>query len=160
MTLTRNAANALAHDRIRVNGLNLGWSNTPGEHVTQKRWHDVPDDWLDGRRRETALRPADRARRGGPCDRVPRFVRVGLTTGNIVDFDETVVGTTSGQPGMWLLLGCERGAAARARERINRLTTRSSCGSVNAAPRSTIEEMRSSDARAFTSGVIPYLICV
>ena len=46
VTLTRNTANALLRDRIRVNGLNLGWSNTPGEHVTQKRWHDVPDDWL------------------------------------------------------------------------------------------------------------------
>src|SRR6185437_4092310 len=47
VTLTRNAANALLPDRIRVNGLNLGWMNSPGEHVTQKRWHDVPDDWLE-----------------------------------------------------------------------------------------------------------------
>src|SRR5262249_44559306 len=32
VTLTRNAANSLLRDRIRVNGLNLGWTNTPGEH--------------------------------------------------------------------------------------------------------------------------------
>ena len=30
-TLTKNAAFALMPWRIRVNGLNLGWMNTPGE---------------------------------------------------------------------------------------------------------------------------------
>lgn len=30
-TLTKNAAFGLMPDRIRVNGLNIGWSDTPGE---------------------------------------------------------------------------------------------------------------------------------
>lgn len=30
-TLTKNAAFGLMPDRIRVNGLNIGWSETPGE---------------------------------------------------------------------------------------------------------------------------------
>jgi NAD(P)-dependent dehydrogenase (short-subunit alcohol dehydrogenase family) len=29
--VTKNAANALRHDRIRVNGINCGWMDTPGE---------------------------------------------------------------------------------------------------------------------------------
>ena len=45
--LTRNAAYALMRDGIRVNGLNIGWMNTPGEHTIQKVAHDAPADWLD-----------------------------------------------------------------------------------------------------------------
>ena len=45
-TLTRNAAYTLMRERIRVNGLNIGWMDTPGEHAIQKRVHDAPADWL------------------------------------------------------------------------------------------------------------------
>ena len=45
--LTRNVAYALMRDGIRVNGLNIGWMNTPGEHAIQKTAHDAPPDWLD-----------------------------------------------------------------------------------------------------------------
>tara|TARA_R110002126_G_scaffold291789_1_gene458381 strand:- start:84693 stop:85469 length:777 start_codon:yes stop_codon:yes gene_type:complete len=34
-TLTKNAAHAHLSDRIRVNGINLGWVNTPHEHQMQ-----------------------------------------------------------------------------------------------------------------------------
>ena len=100
VTLTRNTANALVHDRIRVNGLNLGWSNTPGEHVTQKRWHDVPDDWLV---HAAARQPFGRLIDPEEAARAIAFLasdESGLMTGSIVDFDQTIVGTTSGQPGM------------------------------------------------------------
>ena len=33
-TLTKNIAYALMRDRIRVNGLNIGWMDTPGEHAS------------------------------------------------------------------------------------------------------------------------------
>ena len=33
--------------RIRVNGLNIGWMDTPGEHATSERHHDAQADWLD-----------------------------------------------------------------------------------------------------------------
>ena len=45
--LTRNVAYALLRDGIRINGLNIGWMNTPGEHAIQKTAHDAPADWLD-----------------------------------------------------------------------------------------------------------------
>ena len=47
VALTKNTAHALRRDRIRVNGLNMGWTNTPREHETQRIWHDHPAGWLD-----------------------------------------------------------------------------------------------------------------
>jgi NAD(P)-dependent dehydrogenase (short-subunit alcohol dehydrogenase family) len=46
--LTKNAAAALAQHRIRVNGINVGWMDTPGEDMRQKVSHDRPDGWLKG----------------------------------------------------------------------------------------------------------------
>ncbi len=99
VTLTRNAANALLGDRIRVNGLNLGWMNSPGEHETQRRWHDVADDWLE---QAAAAQPFGRLIEPDEAARAIAFLasdESGLMTGSIVDFDQTVVGTTKAQPG-------------------------------------------------------------
>jgi NAD(P)-dependent dehydrogenase (short-subunit alcohol dehydrogenase family) len=46
MTLTRNAAAALASYRIRVNQINVGWTLTEGEDRV-KRTEGKSDDWLD-----------------------------------------------------------------------------------------------------------------
>jgi len=100
VTMTRNAANSLLRDRIRVNGLNLGWMNSPGEHATQKRWHDAPDDWAA---RAAAAQPFGRLIEPSEAARAIAFLasdESGLMTGSIVDFDQTVVGTTNAQPGM------------------------------------------------------------
>ncbi|MCX5328072.1 SDR family oxidoreductase [Streptomyces sp. NBC_00140] len=43
--LTRNAAHAHRWDRIRINGLNIGWTDTEGEDTTQRPFHDAGDDW-------------------------------------------------------------------------------------------------------------------
>ena len=44
--ITRNAAQALRSQRIRVNGINCGWMDTPGEDDTQRRFHGARDGWL------------------------------------------------------------------------------------------------------------------
>lgn len=44
-TLTRNAGYQLQPDRIRVNGLNIGWTATEGEHGVQTATGQ-PGDWL------------------------------------------------------------------------------------------------------------------
>lgn len=44
--LTRNAAFAHRHDRIRVNGINLGWADTPAERVMQAETLGLGDGWL------------------------------------------------------------------------------------------------------------------
>src|ERR671937_452901 len=43
--LTRNAAHAHRWDKIRINGLNIGWTDTDGEDATQRRFHGGADDW-------------------------------------------------------------------------------------------------------------------
>ncbi len=93
-TMTKNVAHAMAKNRIRVNGLNLGWMDSPGEDVIQKRFHDAPADWLataeQGQPFGRLIKPAEAAR-------AVAFLLSdgsGLMTGSIVDFDQHVVGTS------------------------------------------------------------------
>jgi len=98
VTLTRNTANALLADRIRVNGLNIGWMNTPGEHVTQTRFHGAPDDWLE---RASRYQPFGRLLEPEEVARTIAFLasdESGMMTGSVVDFDQTVVGTVPDVP--------------------------------------------------------------
>ena len=46
-TLTRNTAYALLRNRIRVNGLNIGWMASAGENQTQRDYHGRPESWLE-----------------------------------------------------------------------------------------------------------------
>ena len=92
--LTRNVAYALLPDRIRVNGLNIGWMNSPGEHDIQKRFHDAPADWLEqavkGRPFGRLLDPAEVARAIAYLS----SAESGLMTGSNIDFDQMVLGAT------------------------------------------------------------------
>jgi NAD(P)-dependent dehydrogenase (short-subunit alcohol dehydrogenase family) len=45
-TLTKNAGHAHMADRIRVNGINLGWTMTEGEHHMQARILGGGEDWM------------------------------------------------------------------------------------------------------------------
>ncbi|MCB9993641.1 MAG: SDR family oxidoreductase [Hyphomicrobiaceae bacterium] len=93
-TLTKNAANALKTKRIRFNAVALGWMDTPGEHSTQKRFHNAPDDWLE------------KAEAGQPFGQLIKPKEVagliayllspasGVITGSVIDFDQTVVGAS------------------------------------------------------------------
>ena len=38
-TMTKNIANSVASYQIRVNALNIGWTDTPAEHDIQTRVH-------------------------------------------------------------------------------------------------------------------------
>ena len=46
-TLTRNAANAHRFDRIRVNGINVGWTDTPAERIMQGETLGHGSGWID-----------------------------------------------------------------------------------------------------------------
>jgi NAD(P)-dependent dehydrogenase (short-subunit alcohol dehydrogenase family) len=90
-TLTKNTAHALRADRIRVNGINLGWADTPGEHVIQAR-DGNPPDWLQ---RAEPDQPFGRLIR--PADVAGRAVYLlsdaaAMMTGALVDFDQNVMG--------------------------------------------------------------------
>ena len=45
-TLTKNVAHSLLREKIRVNGINMGWTYTPQEHQNQK-YMGEPDNWLE-----------------------------------------------------------------------------------------------------------------
>jgi NAD(P)-dependent dehydrogenase (short-subunit alcohol dehydrogenase family) len=45
-TFTKNTANGLRKDSISVKGINLGWTDTPNEHLVQKR-QVSPDPWQE-----------------------------------------------------------------------------------------------------------------
>jgi NAD(P)-dependent dehydrogenase (short-subunit alcohol dehydrogenase family) len=90
--VTKNAAQALRRHRIRVNGINCGWMDTPGEDAIQRKYHDAGDDWLAKAEAAqpfgTLVKPATVARLAaymfGPAS--------GVMTGAIVDFDQNVAG--------------------------------------------------------------------
>jgi len=91
-SLTRNAAHAHRRDRIRVNGLNIGWTATEGEDATQRRFHGAQDGWLEEAGREL---PAGRL--GDPDEIADMIVYLlsdgsGVVTGSVIDWDQTVVG--------------------------------------------------------------------
>src|SRR5207247_2701810 len=71
-TLTRNVGYQLQPDRIRVNGLNIGWTATEGEHAVQTGT-GRPADWQAaadaGRPPGRLLRPAATA---PPAPSLPR----------------------------------------------------------------------------------------
>jgi NAD(P)-dependent dehydrogenase (short-subunit alcohol dehydrogenase family) len=89
--LTRNAGYQLQPDRIRVNGLNIGWTATEGEHGVQTGVGQ-PDDWLA---EADASRPFGRLLR--PSDIAPMVTYLlsdaaEMVTGSVIDFDQTVHG--------------------------------------------------------------------
>ncbi len=93
-TLTRNAAFSLLRNRIRINGLNIGWMDTPGEHRIQKVYHGAGDDWLA---RAEADAPFGRLLKPAEVARAVAYLasdESGLMTGSIIDFDQQVIGTS------------------------------------------------------------------
>lgn len=85
-------AKMLKH-RIRVNGLNLGWMDSPAEHTVQKRFHAASDDWL---RKAEQEQPFGRLLKPAEVAEFAAFLlseRSGLMTGSIIDFDQNVSGT-------------------------------------------------------------------
>ena len=45
-TMTKNAAFAFRHDRVRVNCIAVGWMATPAEHECMTQYHGKPSTWL------------------------------------------------------------------------------------------------------------------
>ena len=90
--VTRNAAHAHRFDRIRINGLDIGWTDTAGEDGIQRRFHNAGDDW-----RERAAKDLPMGKLG-QVDEIADFVvfllsdRSGVVTGSVLDWDQHVFG--------------------------------------------------------------------
>ncbi|WP_405720211.1 SDR family oxidoreductase [Streptomyces sp. NBC_01537] len=90
--LTRNAAHAHRWDRVRINGVNIGWTETEGEDATQREFHGADDGW---RERAAAALPMGKL---GQADEIADFIvfllseRSGVVTGSVIDWDQNVLG--------------------------------------------------------------------
>lgn len=92
LTLTKNAANAHLKDRIRVNGINMGWSPTQAEHVMQAETLGKGKDWVANAARE---RPLGRLLEPEEVARLAIYLLSdysGLQTGTCTDLEQHVVG--------------------------------------------------------------------
>ena len=90
--VTKNAANALAGHRIRVNGINCGWMDTPGEDAVQRRFHGAGDGWLA---EAEARQPFGMLVKPDHVAGLAAYMlgpRSGVMTGAIVDFDQNISG--------------------------------------------------------------------
>lgn len=90
--ITKNVANGVSGHRIRVNALNIGWTDTPGEDTIQKKFHEGGEDWLEKAEAKVPFKrltkPIDVARAAAYfCSE-----ESGIVTGSIIDYDQTVNG--------------------------------------------------------------------
>jgi NAD(P)-dependent dehydrogenase (short-subunit alcohol dehydrogenase family) len=89
--LTKNTAHSQRRHRIRINGINVGWMDTPGEHAIKLK-EGKPEDWLAGAEREQ------------PFGRLVKAADMGVLavyllseasvpmTGALIDYDQNVMG--------------------------------------------------------------------
>lgn len=90
--LTKNVAFSVLRSRIRVNGLNIGWMDTPGEDAIQKAFHAAEPGWLE---KAEAARPFGRLLKPEEVARTVAYLssdESGLMTGSLIDFDQMVLG--------------------------------------------------------------------
>lgn len=92
--LTRNVAYAVMPDRIRVNCIQPGWSDTPAEHLAQIG-EGAGGDWLA---RAGSRSPFGRLLKVEEIAEAIAFLASdasGLMTGAVIDYDQTVQGAGS-----------------------------------------------------------------
>lgn len=90
--LTKNVAFSLMPDRIRVNALNIGWMDSPGEHRIQTEYHGAAADWLVA---AEAKMPFGRLVKPDEVARAVAYLasdESGLMTGSVIDFDQQIIG--------------------------------------------------------------------
>jgi NAD(P)-dependent dehydrogenase (short-subunit alcohol dehydrogenase family) len=90
--LTKNVANAFASKRIRCNGIATGWMDTPGESVTQQKFHDRGKDWLA---EAEATQPMGQLVKPDQLAGLVAYIispESGVMTGALIDYDQHVAG--------------------------------------------------------------------
>jgi NAD(P)-dependent dehydrogenase (short-subunit alcohol dehydrogenase family) len=92
LTLTKNVAYSLMPHHIRVNGLTIGWMDTPGEDRVMRLYHGAQDGWKEKAEQEL---PFGRMLKAEEVARAIAFLaseESGMMTGSIIDFDQFVLG--------------------------------------------------------------------
>ncbi len=90
--MTKNIAYSVAWDGIRVNCINPGWMDTPGEDVIQRRFHSDGRDWLE--EAETGM-PSGQLIKTDEVAAAIAFLaseESGVMNGALVDYDQAIIG--------------------------------------------------------------------
>jgi NAD(P)-dependent dehydrogenase (short-subunit alcohol dehydrogenase family) len=85
-------------NRIRINGLNIGWMASEGEDRIQREFHGASADWLE---RAAASQPFGRLVDPQEVARACAYLssnESGLMTGSVVCFDQSIWGAYDGSP--------------------------------------------------------------
>jgi NAD(P)-dependent dehydrogenase (short-subunit alcohol dehydrogenase family) len=90
--VTKNAAQALRAHRIRVNGINCGWMDTPGEDETQRKYHGAEDGWLEAAESAQPMGMLVKPAHVAGLVSYMLSPASGVMTGALVDFDQNVAG--------------------------------------------------------------------
>ena len=83
---------------IRVNGLCIGWMDTPGEDRIMRTYHGAVDGWREA---AEAAQPTGRLLKPAEAARAVAFLaseESGMMTGSIIDFDQSVAGCYEAPP--------------------------------------------------------------
>ena len=97
-TLTRNIAFSLLRNRIRVNGLNIGWMASDGEDRIQREFHGADPNWLQD---AAARQPNGRLIDPDEVARAVAFLssdESGMMTGATINFDQAIWGAYDATP--------------------------------------------------------------
>ncbi|MGH7050867.1 MAG: SDR family oxidoreductase [Acetobacteraceae bacterium] len=98
LTLTKNVAFSVMRHGIRVNGLCVGWMDTPGEDRIMRTYHAASDGW---REQAEAGLPLGRLVKPEEVARAVGYLagsESGLMTGAIIDFDQSILGCYESAP--------------------------------------------------------------
>ncbi len=90
--MTKNIAYSVAWDGIRVNCINPGWMDTPGEDMTQRRFHSDGQDWLE---EAEAGMPSGQLIKTDEIAAAIAFLASddsGVMTGSLIDYDQAIIG--------------------------------------------------------------------
>lgn len=91
--LTKNAANSHRFDRIRINGINVGWADTPGERHMQSQVLGHGPGWLE---EANAAQPFGRLLAAQDVANLAVFLlsdAAGPMTGALIDQEQWVAGS-------------------------------------------------------------------
>ena len=98
VTMTKNVAFSAMRYGCRINGICNGWTYTPGEEETMRRFHGVRDGW---REEAEAKLPIGRMLNTEEISRAVCFLtsdESGTMTGSVVDFDQSIPGCFDSVP--------------------------------------------------------------